>query len=175
MMTQAVKFVERNNPVRYFKVIPYHKEFMGFERPCNIWEMTHRMGSERVSEYFEKVKIEKRFITYVPLSFFQQVKVGGMNVTPEMARNYPWFELAKSLEEEGFRIPIIAECESYVVIEGKHRIGAVSLIQPYDPDMLIPTILVKEDPVYSAMMFGKKHPYPLHGKGEGGLKVVEGK
>jgi len=175
MLDRAVKFVERNNPVRYFKVIPYHKEFIGFDRPCNIWELTHRMGSEKISEDFEKIKIDSKFITYVPLLFFGQVREGGMIVTPAMAKNYPWYELASSIKKEGFRIPLVVECGTYIVIEGKHRIGAVSLIKPYNPDRLIPTILIKEDAVYSKMMFGRRHPYPLHGKGRGGLKVVEGK
>jgi len=175
-MTEAEAFVERNNAIRYFKIIPCHEEFIGFERPCNIWEIMYRIGSERADKKrFEKVKIDKRFITYVPMSFFGQVRKGGMVVTPAMAKKYPWFELAKSLEEEGFRIPLVVERGTYTVLEGKHRIGAVSLIKPYDPDRLIPSILVEEDPVYSAMMFGGKHPYPLHGKGLNGSKEVVGK
>ena len=57
---EAKQFIIAHNPIRYYKIQKYHREIMGFKKPCNIFELTYAMGSERKDDTrFEKVVFEK--------------------------------------------------------------------------------------------------------------------
>lgn len=165
---EARNFI-RNGVVSYHRIVFFHKDLMGFSRPCSIFELMYLLGSEKGSAEnpnprFEKVKLDDHYISHIPLKRFVTIKDGGATITKEMAEDYPWFDLAKSLEEEGFRIPVLAAIipgeDGLFVIEGKHRATAASLIKPYNPDFLIPCILTVIDTFYTCKMFKQRHPDP---------------
>ena len=158
------------NFVRYYKVIHFHKDIFGFSRPCNIFELMNLVGSEKGSQNYQKVKLDDYYVSYLPLHRFGSVRRGGMRLTPDMEASYLWHELRKSIEENGIIVPLIVEIynnnkKRTRVVEGKHRIGAISLIKPYHPFYPVPCLATVVDPIYTMYMHKRKHPDPGSSQG----------
>ena len=122
------------------------------------------VGSEKCfGDRFENMKLDDHYISRIPLRKFTSFNKKKARITPKMAELYPWYQLADSIKEEGFRIPVIAALigEALYPVEGKHRVAAASLIEPYDPDFLIPCVLTAVDPIYTCKMYKKPHPDPF--------------
>jgi len=157
--------LRRQNLINYFQIILFHRELLGFKRSCNIFELMNLLGSEKSYNNFEKVKLDDHYISYIPLKRFSHIKHGGLKLTPDMEKSYPWRKLAKSIEEEGIRTPVIVELFAgatgdVIALEGKHRLAASSLIKPFNPEFPIPSLVVVWDPFYTLFMKNKKHPDP---------------
>jgi hypothetical protein len=127
----------------------------------------HLLGSEKNMDHYEKVKVPEHCICHIPLCRFSNTKIPA-RITDAMAKQYPWYKLAESIEKEGFRIPVVGELYPngiYVAIEGKHRVAATSIIKPFNKDYLIPTIPVVRDVRYTVKMYKQPHPDPLRKEG----------
>ena len=145
------------NEVLYYRIVDYHEEITGDGKPLTIEQLMNLVGTEiSLSEYLKKEdKIDKKYIPYVKIHNFVNV---GENVnidavimhTSKSLQKYPWQKLADSLKENGMFVPVIAEKLvrgnriSYQVLEGKHRVTATLLIEPYDKDTLIPCLVVEQ-------------------------------
>ena len=160
----------KQNPILYWQIVGpgFHEELLGFSRSCNMFELMHLIGSEKCGDNFEKVKLDDRYLSHLSLKTLGISK--PMKVAKAMAAKYPWFKLAESLGKEGFRCPLIAEkCDhGFKVIEGKHRFGASSLIEPFDVNRKLPCLVIVRDELYTKKMFKRPHPHPL---AAGGFKT----
>ena len=183
------KYKTLMNPIMYYKVIGpgHHKELMGCSRPVNMFELMHRVNSEgsklnNWKEDFEggvfkgsnrEVKlahdvVPKKFISYVPIKKFAQGSK-PLNTKIVESDKYPWRMLAKSIENVGFESLLIVDMTDrgdLVVIEGKHRVAASTLIEPFNPEFIIPCLVISLDRSYTIKMWKQPHPYPLSGDGK---------
>ena len=163
-MDAREKYRSLFNPILYWKIVGpgFHRELLGFSRPCNMFELIHLVGSEACSDNFQKVELDDLYISYLPLKRLRITK--PMQVTEFMNTKYPWFKLAESIKEEGFKCALIVEVTNnhgFVVVEGKHRFGAASLVVPFNPSLKLPCLIVSRDELYTAKMFKQPHPHPL--------------
>lgn len=173
---QLLAFAANNNNIIYFRVPFFHRELFGTSTPCNTFQLMWLLGSEKNMPHYEKAEVPEHCICHIPLCRVNGVGKGPMKLTEGMKISYPWENLAKSIEEEGIRVPVIAEIlpngSGYIIIEGKHRVPACTLIKPFNPDFLIPCITVIRDIRYTVKMHKKPHPDPLDSRG---YKVYENK
>jgi len=160
---ELLRFAANNNNIVYFRVPFFHKELFGTSKPCNSFQLMWLLGSERNMKHYEKAEVPEHCICHIPVGRFNGIGKGPMKLTKEMNENYPWLELAKSIKEEGFRVPVVAElqAEGFLTIEGRHRVAACTLIEPFDPNFPVPCIVVVRDPFYTVKMYKQRHPDPL--------------
>lgn len=157
---------EQAEVVRYFRVVNHHERLFGDSAPVNLFQLMFLIGSESenwkksVQEY--KERIPKECITYIKLrDLFNCDK--PTEITDESRLSYNWSELVDSVQSIGIKMPIIVlrrinnDKISYVALEGRHRMVACSLVEPFDPDYQIPTIVVDEDKECAQSMIGNKH------------------
>lgn len=162
------KYKKLLNPILYWWIVGpgFHRELLGFSRPCNMFELMYLVGSEACGNNFEKVKLDSHYLSYISLKRLSITK--PMTVASFTATKYPWLKLADSIKKEGFKCPLIVELtntEGFVVTEGKHRFGAASLVEPFDPSLKLPCLMVKRDELYTAKMYKQPHPHPLTASG----------
>lgn len=157
--------LKKINPLYYYRIVGpiAHRNLLGFTRPCNIFELMHLVGSEKDDPNFEKADYDRSFISFIPLKRLASSK---LILTEDMSLNYPWIKLSESIRDNGVKIPIIANDIGhyrYIPIEGRHRIGASTLV--FDFEFKIPSVIVKVDKFYTFKMYKKPHPYPLSEEG----------
>ena len=81
--------------------------------------------------------------------------------TSKMKQLYEWDALIKSVQKQGIIVPIVAERhffkneERYLLIEGRHRVAAATFIEPFNPNLLIPAIVVDKDLPYTEYIRNK--------------------
>lgn len=174
-IAEANRFMRAHNPILYYRVCLFHEDLVGSSKSCNMFELMYLSGSEKSYNNFEQVKLDSRYISYLPLSCFP-VTIRGTRITESMNKTYPWYKLAMSIISEGLRTPLIVQTfdstNKVRVIEGKHRIGAIGMIKPYDPDYIIPSIAIVLDPIYTVSMYKKSHPDPAT---QSGFRKMESK
>lgn len=150
-----------DKPILYFKVYCFHQELFGDEIPRHIKDILMRLGTEiRVEKFNTYVqKVDSKFFTYLRLKDFVGKGVRPKkDLTPDMKAAYPWDLLIQSIKEKGIIAPVIAERRFikkqtlYFPVEGKHRLSAADYVEPHNPDMLIPTILIDRDCEYTEYM-----------------------
>jgi len=164
---EMLKHAANNHCISYFRMPVFHRELFG-TKPCNLFQLMWLVGSESNMTHYEKAEIPERYISQIPLGRFLGAGKRPMELTEARIREgYPWLELAKSIKEEGFRVPVIAEMQTdgYLALEGRHRVAACSLIEPFDLNFLVHAIVVVRDPFYTTKMFRKPHPDPLDSTG----------
>jgi len=156
------KFIKEVNLIRYFKILGpgFHYDIMGVKHASNLFEIMYLLGSEKGSNNFQKVVIDDYYISYIPLG---KIINNKLNIEYLMLLIYPWYKLANSIKNEGMKSPVILERnnDKFIVLEGRHRIGSSSLIEPYDKERKIPCLVVSIDEIYTLRMFKKSHPNPL--------------
>lgn len=155
------------NPILYYRIVGpgFHRELLGFSRPCNSFELMYLVGSEWKSDNFEKAKLDDHYLSYISLRRFGVTK--PMKINPEACK-YNWTKLVDSIQEEGVKTPLIAEVTDeggFIVIEGKHRFGAASLIKPFNLDFKLPCLLIARDIFYTAKMWKQRHPNAFTSEG----------
>ena len=186
------------NPILYYRIVGphYHEQLMGFSRPANIFELMYLVISEENRDLWRKdfkesgnewvfdkevnrdtklaeEVIPKEYISYIPLKKISNHNK-PMKVTDFMSKKYPWKRLAKSIMK-GFERPLIIqrlEPLGFIVVEGKHRAAAATIIEPFNPDFVLPCLIVVLNKAYTVKMWKKPHPHPLS---EEGMKQFERK
>ena len=173
---ELLSFAANNNNILYFRVPFFHRELFGTSKPCNSFQLMWLLGSERNMAHYEKAEVPEHCICHVPLHRINGIGKGPMPLTEERKNGYPWISLAESIREEGMRVPAIIEIlpngAGFLTIEGKHRVAACTLIEPFDPDFLVPCITVVRDIRYTVKMHKQRHPDPLDPTG---YKVYDNK
>lgn len=141
-------FYKKNREVDYYRLTKGHRELIGTNEPLNIWQLMNLVGTEIPVERYQK-RIPEEFISYIPLNKFPGENKHSFVPTEEQKRKYPWDSLAASIKNRGFVIPIIAEKikdqDMYLKLEGSHRLAAVAMQEPYDPEYLIPCVVVEHE------------------------------
>lgn len=141
------------NEIQYYKILNHHHEIIGSNMPLDLKELMKLVGTEiPLENYIEK--IDKKYITLVKLCDFANI---GDSIDPHAValdtakQTYRWKQLALSIKERGMIIPIIAERFMndkgkylYRALEGKHRVTASILIEPYNKETLIPSLVVEK-------------------------------
>lgn len=159
------------NTVFYYRLLKAHQEFTESELPVNLWQLMRFIELKTpTKQYFTN-----KYITFLKLSDINQVGNKPAQVDVNAITRYNWTKLLHSVEQDGIRQPIIAEqrfvehqkqiIKTYIALEGKHRIAVASMIKPYNPDFIIPCILVEQDSDYTNFMQHKVHPNPMHACG----------
>jgi len=147
----------------YYRIVGYHKLLTGDGIPVNIKQLYDIVGTERKPNKYGTL-LADRCVTYVKLGDILNFGSKQCKVEDVTSRWYPWRDLVKSVAKDGIRIPVILERlfvggkQYYRVLEGKHRITACSMIEPFDRERLIPAILVDRDNVYTDYMRKQEHP-----------------
>lgn len=167
-MDAREKYRSLSNPIPYWKIIGpgFHRELLGFPRPCNMFELMYLVGSEACDSNFQKRKLDDHYLCYISLKRLNMTK--PMILTDFMKTKYPWAKLTESIKKEGIKCALIVELtdmNKLVVIEGKHRFGAASLVESFNLNLKIPCLIVKKDELYTAKMYKQKHPHPLTSSG----------
>ena len=155
-------FIRKHNPIIYYRVRYFHEELFDDSVSVNIHQLMFLVGSEAKAPNFQKVELPDHCICHIRLRNLGHKK--KVNITKEMAKNYPWFKLALSLKCENFKSLVIAEwlgIDKYFAVEGKHRVAACTLIEPLDLNFLVPAVVVEKDYKYTRKMFKQPHPSPL--------------
>jgi len=141
---------DKSNPVLYFRIVDYHRRLLGDDISVNIWQLMDLVGSEVVLKNYEK-RIPDGCLTHIKIRDFGFSKL--FEPTEAEKDGYPWVELAESIEKNGIVVPVIAERfvkgrggYAYRMLEGKHRVPAATMIKPFDPDRLVPCLMVEYDP-----------------------------
>lgn len=149
----------------YYNIVNYHKEICKNDIPVDIYQLQDIAGCEVSLEEY-KAKLSDKHITYLKLCDYQQIgNEPIVHIDDEMKKQYPWEELAESIKKIGVIVPLITlrykekekEKFYYVTIEGKHRAFAAGLIKPFNPDLLLPNLIVEEDIEYTLMMRNKNY------------------
>jgi hypothetical protein len=151
------------NPLLYFKIIDYHEELADGWPALNVFQLMDLVGTEiPLKEYHEK--IPDKYITQLKLKDFNFKKLFVPTKAERM--HYPWGALSDSIKIMGMIVPVIAERYAktkegytYLTTEGKHRVPAVAMIKPFDPERPIPALVVEYDPEYTYIRHtsGEKH------------------
>ena len=146
--------MNRDIPV-YYRVYKYHEELFGNTTPVYIKELLLKLGTEVRTLDKYVAKVDKKYFTYIRLcDFLGRESRPKKLFTPDMKAHYPWDNLVQSIKENGIIAPCIAErvfdkgILKYYVVEGKHRLTAALFVEPFNPDMLVPTIIVDRDMEY---------------------------
>lgn len=174
-MSILEKYAALPNPLMYYRLaVPaFHRELFGSSKPRNEFELMHLVGSEKGQDNFQKVKIDSHYLAYIPLKKFNIN--APLKITQLGASKYPWYSLVVSIKKEGFKSPLIVRMldnGSLLTVEGKHRLAASGMMEPFNPDFKLPSLLIVLDMAYTIKMFKKKHPYPFN---ESGFKIFGAK
>ena len=161
-MEARESYKQMSNPILYYRIVGpgFHRELFGFSRSVNAFELMGLIGSEPKHENYQKVKLDDYYLSFLSLARLGLTK--PHKVTGK--EKYPWYKLADSIEEIGHICPLIVEITNphgYLVLEGKHRFAATSLIEPFDKNRKLPCLLTKRDELYSVKMWKQKHPNPF--------------
>jgi len=188
-MSIEEEYKKLSNPIMYYRILGpnHHVDLLGFHRSVNIFELMHLIKSEEKDrlewrEEFRKVDddwvideakrserniklvkevIPDQYVSYIPLRKLNN----HAKPAKVISSKYPWKRLAKSIEK-GFERPLVVEMSNrgFVIVEGKHRSAAATLIEPFNPDFLIPCLVVILDKEYTAKMWKQPHPFPFGGE-----------
>lgn len=169
-----MKYSRKNDCVLYYDVVKWHKEVFGNNIPVNVWQLMHITGTEstsfvspQASAVAPDVDLPKKYISSVKLYEFGVYNKGSI----ANKGKYPWEKLINSINKEGLKKPILAERFingekiTYRAFEGKHRLRAFSLLEPFDKNRLVPCLIVDYNEEYSKKMFLQSHPNPLSSNG----------
>lgn len=132
----------------YYYFQDYHEDICGSSLSLNIWQIMELVGSEAWDIFNYAKKFPPGMIKNIPLKNFIRHKKGKTRLDQENIEGYKWHTLANSIKEKGIIIPVIAEPIEdglYICLEGRHRLSALSLIEPFNHDYLVPTIIVRKD------------------------------
>ena len=146
----------------YYRIYKFHKELFKNNIPVNIRQILQLIGSEVLSLDLYVPKINKDYLIHIKLnSCMGYEKKASTPYTKTMKQLYQWDALIKSVQERGIVVPIVAERhffkneERYLLIEGRHRVAAATFIEPFNPELLIPSIIVDRDWAYTEYMRNK--------------------
>lgn len=157
-------------PIAYFRVVNYHKDLFCSEIPVNLWQLMALVGTEIPKDNYTE-RIPNKYLTFLKLKDFANIKNNIVSVTDKMKSTYRWEMLAESIKTYGFICPVIVEQMhmpygvEFIVLEGKHRVAATTLIKPHNPDFIVPCLLVEKDVNYTIFMENKPHPNPFDKNG----------
>lgn len=149
--------------IYYYRIVKHAQSLAGSEVPLNVLQLQEVVGTETSLEDFEDGLLEK-YLTYVRLGDVVGCDVPAKHINEEMRKRYPWVALAQSIKEIGIRVPVILERtyikgkNYYIALEGKHRLTAATTIKPFNPDMLVPSVAVDRDNVFTDIMYKREHP-----------------
>lgn len=162
------------NKIFYFTVIDHHARLFPDHKFVNMWQLMHCVGSEVAGK---KVQLED-YVETLPLDCISWITLREairatkpMNLTEDMKNHYKWIELRNSIQEHGLKIPLIVERKSgknrdeYIVWEGKHRVAACTLLEPFNAEYKVPCLLIERNDAQTELMIGQKHINPLSSSG----------
>ncbi len=153
---------EHYSELYYYRIVKYARGLAGTEIPLNIIQLQEVVGTEVALKDFKK-GLSSKYLTYVKLGDVIGCEKPATHINDEMKKSYPWVALVQSIKEIGIKVPVllerifIKEKNYYLALEGKHRLTAATIIKPFNPDMLIPSVIVDRDNVYTDRMYKKKH------------------
>jgi hypothetical protein len=150
--------------VFYYRIVEHHRFLTGNEVPVNVKQLYKIVGTERKPDKWGTMLCDK-CVTHIRLGDILGIGGRAAKITDEMKKRYPWDALVASIIKEGIKVPVVLERyfikgkNWYKPVEGKHRVTACSLIEPFSNEVLIPAILVDRDNVFSDYMSDEaKHP-----------------
>jgi len=155
-------FILNNEMLYYYRIYKFHKELFKNDVPVNIRQILRLIGSEVLSLDLYVPKINRDYLIPIKLnSCLGYEKKATKPYTKKMKQLYQWDALIKSIQEKGVIVPIVIERyiykkrERYLVLEGRHRLAAAMFIEPFNPELLISSIIVDRDWAYTEYMRNK--------------------
>ncbi len=154
--------------IYYYRIVKHVQSLVGSEIPLNVLQLQDVAGTEIAMEDF-KGGLSEKYLTHIRLGDICGCHVPATHINEEMRKGYPWDALARSIKEIGIKVPVLLERiytkgkNYYIALEGKHRLTAATTIKPFNPGMLVPSVIVDRDNVYTDKMYKKKHPRIMEG------------
>lgn len=151
------------NVVEYYRITKWHSELLGNEIPVNIWQLYELF---EIKLWVSGCKCVDKCITYVKLDDIPAFYDNIPELTEDMLEAYPWENLIESIKSNGILNPILLERIvvggkiRYFVVEGKHRLAALSCCINICNEYSIPSILLDKDYDYTEYMRNEKLIHP---------------
>lgn len=155
--------------IPYYRLEKFHTEICGNDAPVNIRQLLKLVGGEAKYKMEDINKIDDKYIDKIPLHEFYGCRYPHTEPLTELDKvKYQWEKLELSIQRDGIKIPLIVQriivknIEYYQTLEGHHRLQTIVLMKPFNPDRLIPVLVVKQDMKYTEYMNNKICQTHLH-------------